>query len=148
LRKRLLASTLVTDRSDFTNGQYTRAFVYLQSGRVSEGTQILEDLYAKAKDKRGIVSGLGYAYALKGNKEGAYKMLAELEHLSNIPPQEFMLVYLGLRDDDKTFYWLSRAIDDHFAPAAFIGVDPMFDPIRSDPRFIALAKDHNIPLRR
>ena len=139
---------LVTERSDFTNGQYTRAFVYLQSGRVSEGTQILEDLYAKAKDKRGIVSGLGYAYALKGNKEGAYKMLAELEHLSNIPPQEFMLIYLGLRDDDKTFYWLSRAIDDHFAPAAFIGVDPMYDPIRSDPRFIALAKDHNIPLRR
>jgi serine/threonine protein kinase/Flp pilus assembly protein TadD len=139
---------LVNDRPTFTNGQYTRAFVYLQSGRVADGTRMLEDLYAKAKDKRGVAAGLGYAYALKGNREGAYKMLGELEKLSNIPAQEFMLVYLGLRDDDKTFYWLNRAADDHFGPTAYLGVDPMYDPIRKDPRFTDIAGRHNIPLSR
>jgi serine/threonine-protein kinase len=142
---------LTQDKPGFNNGQYTRAFIYLQSGRRSEGIEILQDLYAKAKDKRSIAAGLGYAYAIDGNKEGAHKMLAELEQLSketNIPAQEFMLVYLGLRDDDRTFYWLNRAADEHFAPTAYIGADPIFDPIRLDQRFIAIAKNHNIPLRR
>jgi TolB-like protein/Tfp pilus assembly protein PilF len=144
---------LLQDHPTFTNGHYTRAFVYLQSGRISEGTEILKDLYAKAesKKKRGFVAGLGYAYALTGNKDGANKMLAELEQLakeSHIPAQEFMLVYLGLRDDEKTFYWLTRAADEHFAPTAYMGVDPMYDPIRKDPRFVALATKHNVPLQR
>ena len=139
---------LANDNPDFNNGQYTRAFVYLQSGRISDGTRILEDLYAKAKDKRGVAAGLGYAYAIKGNREGAYKMLAELERMSNIPAQEFMLIYLGLRDDDKTFYWLKQATDERFAPTAYLGVDPMYDPIRKDPRFTDIANRHNIPLSR
>jgi eukaryotic-like serine/threonine-protein kinase len=139
---------LATDRPGFSNGQYTRAFVYLQSGRIPDGIKILEELYAKAKDKRSVAGALGYGYALKGNKEGAYKMLALLEQLSNIPPQEFMLIYLGLRDNEKTFYWMNRAADEHFAPTAFMGVDPMYDPIRSDPRFIAIANKLNIPVNR
>ena len=140
---------LVMERPKYTNGQYTRAFVYLQNNRIPEGTKLLEDLYAK--DKRGNASALGYAYARNGYKEGAYKMLAELEQLSRatyIPPQEFMLVYLGLRDDEKTFYWLNRAADEHFAPTAYMGVDPMYEPIRSNPRFIAIANRLNVPLRR
>jgi eukaryotic-like serine/threonine-protein kinase len=131
----------------YYNGQYTRAFAYLQSGRVADGIEILENLY-KAKEKRGVAGALGYAYAIKGNKEGAYKMLAELERLSNIPPQEFMLIYLGLRDDEKTFYYLNRAADEHFGPAAYIGVDPMYDPIRNDTRFIAIANRLKVPLIR
>jgi eukaryotic-like serine/threonine-protein kinase len=140
---------LAKDYPGFNNGQYTRAFVYLKMGLTSDAIEILEDLHAK--NKRAIAGGLGYAYAIKGNKEGAYKMLAELEQLSKetyISPQEFMVVYLGLRDDEKTFYWLNRAADEHFAPTAYIGVDPMYDPIRSDQRFIAIANRVNVPLRR
>jgi serine/threonine-protein kinase len=136
---------LVNKRPDFTNGQYARAFVYLRRGQVSDAVNTLENLYANNKRDAGA---LGYAYALKGDKDGAFKMLDELEKLSNIPPQEFMLIYLGLRDDDKTFYWLNRAADEHFAPTAFIGVDPMYDPIRKDPRFIAIANRLSVPLNR
>ena len=140
---------LVKDRPDYTNGQYVRAFVYLQRGLIPQAIVSLEGLYVN--DKRGNAGALGYAYGIAGNKEGAHRMLAELERLSKasyISPQEFMLVYLGLRDDEKTFYWLNRAADEHFAPTAYIGVDPMYDPIRSDPRFIAIANRLNIPLRR
>jgi TolB-like protein/tetratricopeptide (TPR) repeat protein len=137
---------LVEERPEFTNGQYGRAFVYLQTGRVSEGVEILKDIYPIYKP--GYAGGLGYAYALNGDKEGANRMLDELQHLSNVRAQEFMLIYLGLRDDEKTFYWLNQAAEEHFAPTAFIGVDPMFDPIRTDPRFIALANKFNIPLTR
>jgi len=140
---------LVKERPYYTNGKYTRAFVYLQTGRIPPAITSLEDLYAN--DKRGNAGALGYAYGIADNKEGAYRMLAELEQLSKtsyISPQEFVMVYLGLRDYDKTFYWLNRAADEHFAPTAYIGVDPMYDPIRSDQRFIAIAKRLNVPLRR
>jgi hypothetical protein len=108
---------------------------------------MLEELYAK--DKRSAAAALGYAYGVAGNKEAAKKVLADMENLSlesYIPPHEFVLIYLGLRDDQKTFFWLGRAIDEHFAPTAYIGVDPMYDPLRSDPRFKALAKRGNLPL--
>jgi tetratricopeptide (TPR) repeat protein len=140
---------LVKDNPTYTNGQYVRAFVYLQRGLVPQAIVSLEDLYANGK--RGNAGALGYAYGIAGNKEGAQRMLAELGQLSKtsyISPQEFMLVYLGLRDEENTFYWLNRAADEHFAPTAFIGVDPMYDPIRSDQRFIAIANRLNVPLRR
>jgi tetratricopeptide (TPR) repeat protein len=139
---------LVEDNRAYTNGQYSRAFVYLKRGLNSEAIKVLEELYAK--DKRSAAAALGYAYGVAGNKEGAQKVLAELENLSkqsNIPPQEFMLVYLGLGDDDHTFFWLNRAADEHFAPTAYIAVDPMYDRIRSDPRFTALVKRLNLPLQ-
>jgi tetratricopeptide (TPR) repeat protein len=119
---------LVKDNPTYTNGQYVRAFVYLQRGLIPQAIISLEGLYAN--DKRGNAGALGYAYGIAGNKEGAHRMLSELEQLSKasyISPQEFMLVYLGLRDDEKTFYWLNRAADEHFAPTAYIGVDPMYD---------------------
>ena len=59
---------LVAERPEFTNGQYSRAFVYLQTGRVPEGFEILKDLYEEGDDKRSVAGGLGYAYALKGDK--------------------------------------------------------------------------------
>ena len=137
---------LVEDNPEYTNGQYSRAFVYLKRGLNSEAIRILEELYAK--DKRSAAAALGYAYGIADNKEAAQRVLAEMENLSErsyIPPQEFVLVYLGLRDDENTFLWLNRAADEHFAPTAYIAVDPMYDPIRSDPRFIDLAKKLNLP---
>jgi eukaryotic-like serine/threonine-protein kinase len=139
---------LIERYPDYDNGQYARAFVYLQMGQISKAVMRLQDLYARNPRNAGA---LGYAYGINNNKAGADKMLEELEQLSKtqyISPQEFMLVYLGLRNDDKTFDLLNRAADEHFAPTSYIGVDPMFDPIRSDQRFIDLARKHNIPLTR
>jgi len=47
-------------------------------------------------------------------------------------------IYLGLRDWDSVFQHLDRAYERHDPDLPFINVDPIFDPVRSDPRFAAL----------
>jgi hypothetical protein len=44
-----------------------------------------------------------------------------------------------LADRDEAFAWLRRARAERAWGMAFINVEPDFDPLRSDPRFAAVA---------
>jgi hypothetical protein len=52
-------------------------------------------------------------------------------------------VYIGLGDNDKAFQWLHKAIDQRDL-APFLTCDPLFDPLRTDPRFSSLLKRVNL----
>jgi serine/threonine-protein kinase len=137
---------LVQDNPDYTNGQYGRGIVYLKRGLNQEAILLLESLYAK--DKRSAAAALGYAYGITGNRDAARKVLAEMEILRSqvyIPSQEFVLVYLGLGDNENTFSWLRKAVAEHTASTAYIAVDPMYDSIRSDARFVEIETSLNLP---
>ncbi|MGC2617600.1 MAG: winged helix-turn-helix domain-containing protein [Acidobacteriaceae bacterium] len=47
---------------------------------------------------------------------------------------------LRIHDLDHAFASLHHAIDNHCFNMAFIRVDPLFDPVRNDPRFAALVR--------
>ena len=55
------------------------------------------------------------------------------------------LVYLGLKDHDSAFKWLTQACEEHDPLLAYAANNPMYDPLRSDPRFQALLKKMNFP---
>ena len=57
-----------------------------------------------------------------------------------VSPMEIGLVYLGLDEVDNAFTWFTRSVEDHNLNPWFLMQDPIFDPIRSDPRFIALMR--------
>jgi serine/threonine protein kinase/tetratricopeptide (TPR) repeat protein len=137
---------LVQENPDYTNGQYGRGIVYLKKGLSHDAITLLESLYAK--DKRSAAAALGYAYGITGNRDAARKVLAEMGVLQGqvyIPSQEFVLVYLGLGDNENTFFWLRKAVTENTAASAYIAVDPIYDPIRSDPRFIDIEASLNLP---
>jgi hypothetical protein len=51
------------------------------------------------------------------------------------------LLYLSLGNRDEAIRWLERAIADHQGlNITWIKVDPLLDPLRSDPRFEALVQ--------
>jgi eukaryotic-like serine/threonine-protein kinase len=133
---------LVKDYPDYPNGQYVQGFVYLSRGMYQEATAIFEKLYATDKLMAG--AALGYTYGVTGRRDDALKILAVMESFksdsSYIPPHEFALIYMGLGDKEKAFALLKQAADERFAPLAFIGVDPLFDGIRSDPGFADLTR--------
>jgi hypothetical protein len=94
------------------------------------------------------LTGLGYADAVTGRKEEARKVLARLNELSK---REFVSavwrakVYAGLREKDNAFEWLEKAFDDRsIISVGFIKTNPMFDPLRSDPRFADLLRRTNL----
>ena len=95
-----------------------------------------------------ITAYLGYAYARNGQKDKAMEMLNELNQLAGrrfVTPFCQALVYLGLRDDSKAIDWLEKAYEGRSVWVGWLKVEPMYDPLRSDPRFQALYKKMNFP---
>jgi TolB-like protein/DNA-binding winged helix-turn-helix (wHTH) protein/Tfp pilus assembly protein PilF len=50
-------------------------------------------------------------------------------------PAVFVAAYLGLEDKDHAFAWLEKAYAQHSNAMTMLKVDPIYDPLREDPRF-------------
>jgi serine/threonine-protein kinase len=82
-----------------------------------------------------------YALAKSGKLTEARAALDELLKLSTarfIPPCHIALAYNGLGETDKTLEWLERGYEQRDPKMAFLKVDPKWNNLRSDPRFIEL----------
>jgi TolB-like protein/Tfp pilus assembly protein PilF len=108
--------------------------------------------YQKAYDlgqKSGAPPGafaniLAEIYVLKGEPDKALQPLEEFSALvgrGEAPAFLVALVYVALGDKDKAIEWLERSYQnkEHFL-IQLINVYPSLDPLRSDPRFQALAQ--------
>jgi TolB-like protein/tetratricopeptide (TPR) repeat protein len=102
------------------------------------------DLARKASNDSPALLGLyGNALAIAGDKTGAQKVLAKLEESSKtryVPALYFAAVYTGLGNKDQTFEWLEKAFKEQDDRLVYLGVDPIADPLRGDPRFQQLMK--------
>jgi len=58
-----------------------------------------------------------------------------------VPPFNLALVYLGLGDLDRAMDLLEQANADDSQWMMYLKVDRVFDPLRSNPRFVALMKE-------
>jgi serine/threonine-protein kinase len=137
---------LVQDHPDYATGRYVRSWVYFHLGRYDEAIATFEELYAK--DKRLAGAALGYAYGQRGRRADAERVLKEMVALSestHLPPQEIALIYFGMGDMDHALIWFQQSAAAHFAPFSFLLVDPMFEKLREDPRFMTLARTYDVP---
>lgn len=86
---------------------------------------------------------LGYAYGISGNRAAARKVLnGFFEHSREayVPAYNFAVVYLGVHQDDEAFRWLNKAFEERSPYLVNLKVYPIFDRLRSDPRFIDLLR--------
>jgi len=84
-----------------------------------------------------MISLLGHAYAVSGNKPEARRILAELDKQKQryVSPYTVATIYAGLGDKDQAFKWLEKAFEERDIWLMNLGVDPQFTPLRSDRRF-------------
>lgn len=91
-----------------------------------------------------ILGLLARSYGLSSNKTEAEKILKQLQEISKqryVAAYSFALTYLGLGDKEEALRWLEQAYQDRAGnDIGWIRVDPLLDPLRSDPRFEALAE--------
>ncbi len=124
------------------------AMVYGQKGMYEQA--ITE--YQKALDLSGsrsrIVAELGYIYAVSGKRGEAQKALEELKELSGrryVSSFYIGLIYMGLGEKDQAFASFERAYEERSPRLIDLKVDPIFDPLRSDPRFAELLRRVGLP---
>jgi hypothetical protein len=90
---------------------------------------------------------LGYCCARTGRREEAIALLHQLEMLpDNVPPPAYQMaiVHLGLGDDNAALHWLDRACDTCSWGIHLVKFNPIWDPLRHDPRFESLLKKMNL----
>lgn len=125
-----------------SGASYVLGYAYLQKAMYAEAIEIFEKI-AETNKALGAAP-LGYAYAKAGRRADALGILAEMEKQKDLPAQERAIVYLGLDDKDQTFLWLEKAVEERFAPVIVLTSEPIFDSLRSDARFAALARKINL----
>jgi DNA-binding SARP family transcriptional activator len=81
---------------------------------------------------------LGHAYAMAQQKDAALKVLDDLNELSKrvyVSSYRIAAIYACLAETEQAFAWLRRAYEERDVWLMWLRVDPVFDDLRSDPRF-------------
>ncbi len=92
-----------------------------------------------------IKSDLAVALARAGRTAEAVNILQELESADDyVSPPLIAQIYANLGNPDQAFQWLEKGITDGARGVIFLKVNPMYDPIRSDPRYFELLHSLNL----
>lgn len=97
----------------------------------------------QSNDSPALLGLYGHALASSGDKSGAQHVLVQLQQLSQqryVPALYIAAIYTGLGDTNQSLLWLQRAYTEQNDRLVYLGVDPIADTIRSDPRFQDLMK--------
>jgi TolB-like protein/tetratricopeptide (TPR) repeat protein len=92
---------------------------------------------------------LAYTYAVSGNVQKARDILRGFLEVSTrepFPPHPIAKVYIGLGDKDSAFEWLGKAVEARDFNLN-LKVDPIYDSLRSDPRYAQLLQRANLTPR-
>jgi len=128
----------------------TLALIDLRMGKYKKAIREFE-----VSEKYGLDGELaprGYAYARLGDTGEALKIRSELQKLEKKSPSgqvsgDLAMVEMGLGDRDAALTWLEKEYQQHNDDGLLsLNVDPIFAPIRTDPRFQALVRRVKIPV--
>ncbi len=95
------------------------------------------DKWKRAVDSPWPLAVQVYVYARAGQMARARLSLQKLQHMDPrqfLDPAAILMAHVGMDDRDETFAWLQKCYDAR-SPLTTLKVDPMYDPLRSDPRF-------------
>ncbi len=69
----------------------------------------------------------------------------EAEERGFVPPFGIIWAYAGLGDEEQAFAWLERSFQERRDRMVWLNVDPLLDPLRSDPLFHDLVRRVGLP---
>lgn len=125
------------------------ARAYMNLGEINEEQGKYDEAIAafqKSKQLSGDVladMALGHVYAVAGRRAEALRIAQELEEKvlrKEVSPFLPAVVYAGLKENDKAFYWLERAYQEHSNWLTLLKIGRRLKPLHGDPRFADLLK--------
>jgi serine/threonine-protein kinase len=117
--------------------------VYLQKKRYEEAVAEYQKAIPLSGDSPDEPASLGCAYALSGKTREAQQVLAELKERAKrtyISPTVIAFIHISLGEKDQAFALLDKAYEGRDFILVTLKTEPMFDSLRSDPRFAGLLR--------
>jgi len=130
---------------NFTLAHFDLALAYSALARHDKAIAEMQNARGRGSD---YLAGLGYLYAVAGQRAEALTTLAELQQLAKqqyVPPYHFAWIYTGLGDKDKAIALLQQVYAEHTQHVVDFKTVPMFDSLRSDERFQELVQKVGLP---
>jgi DNA-binding winged helix-turn-helix (wHTH) protein/TolB-like protein/tetratricopeptide (TPR) repeat protein len=128
-------------------GMITLGKIEVSTGRTEQAIRSFRNATAASGGNSEGIALTGYTYGVAGRRHEAHATLRELEGISQhkyVPPLYHALVHQGLGDSAQALRWLERAYDERDVHMVFLGVDPKWDTLRKDARFIRLLNRLNL----
>jgi Flp pilus assembly protein TadD len=116
--------------------------VYIQNRLFDEALAELEKAKRERKDDPILIYSTGMVYAAQGKRAEAHQIIKELEAMSGANLDEahwIAKIYAALNEKEMAFSWLERGLATG-AIGVFYKDEPVWDPIRSDPRYADLVR--------
>jgi TolB-like protein/DNA-binding winged helix-turn-helix (wHTH) protein/Flp pilus assembly protein TadD len=116
---------------------------YVQQGRFTEALADLEGWRRTSGDGIQISSRLIYLYGRMGQKDKARAELRKLEAMNGTQPLDpvlMALAYIGIGNNDAALSSLEKACAERSNLLTALKVEPVYDPLRDDPRFQELLR--------
>lgn len=116
---------------------------YIAQGKYEQAIEILNQGIPASGRAAALISALAYAYAKAGDEVNARALLNELKdekRAGYVQPSYVSLVHANLGETEEAIEYLQKAYDERHGFLIFLNVEPAFDPLRSDPRFIEIVK--------
>lgn len=121
--------------------------VYIENRKFDYAWAELGKEKQQRKDDAILKESEGQLYAAQGRRAEALQIISEMETTSGPGATEAEYIagiYARLGDKEQAFTWLNRGLDAS-AIWFFIKDDPVWDPLRSDPRFAVILRRMGIP---
>ena len=121
--------------------------IYIQNKLFDEALAELEKAQRTRKNDSILTYDTGMIYAAQGKRAEALGIIKELEEISgpNLSQAHWIAkIYATLNEKEQALSWLERGLATG-AIGSFYKDDPVWDSIRSDPRFADLLRRMGIP---
>jgi TolB-like protein/DNA-binding winged helix-turn-helix (wHTH) protein/Tfp pilus assembly protein PilF len=116
---------------------------YMQQGRFAEAQANLDEWRRESGDGTNTSSRLVYLYGRMGQKDKARAELRKLEAMNGTQPPDpvaMALAYIGVGDNEAALSSLEKAYAERSNLLTALKVEPVYDPLRDDPRFRELLR--------
>lgn len=120
-------------------------WIRVREGKWKDAAELFEQIPTKAGLPYAAASNRGYVYARMERFDEARRMMELLLARAAVQPEvnlemDFALLHAGLGDTGNAVAALGRAADGRVGAMVFLRSSTVWDePLRSDPRFVALA---------
>jgi TolB-like protein/DNA-binding winged helix-turn-helix (wHTH) protein/Flp pilus assembly protein TadD len=116
---------------------------YIQQGRFAESVAKLEEWRLVSGDGTNTSARLVYLYGRMGQNDKAQAELRKLEAMNQTHPPDpasMAMAYVGVGNKEAALNSLQKAYAERSNELTALKVEPVYDPLRDDPRFQELLR--------